>query len=108
MFFTSVFPGEEIFVRFLHPEKDIHFLAQLAPWTNYRVTTKITTKISTDVEKCHTVETDFDSLVKAYQEYGDCLTKKVLGGNNSNDPFGTKYIQNLVDGILVYYMYIVQ
>ena len=96
----SAFPGQEIFVRLTNPEKDVQFFVQSAPWTNYRVTTRITTRVSTDVEKCQTVENNFDSLLRAYRQYGDCLTSKVFDGNRTlDDRFGARDIEDFFRGI---------
>jgi len=98
---TLIFPGQELFVTWLHPERDLQFYEQVAPWTNYRVTTKITTRISTDVQKCQTVDNDFDSLIEVYQLYKECLMQKLDEVNKTADIFGSLSIRALFEAYQV-------
>lgn len=77
-----VFPGQEFFVTLSHPEKDLQFYEQVSDWTTYRVTTRMKTKISKDVEKCKNTKTDFKSLMNEYEEYQNCLLNHTFNVQN--------------------------
>ena len=77
-----IFPGQEFFVILDHPERDLEFYEQVSDWTTYRVTTKMKTRISNDVEKCKDTNTDFKSLMTEYEEYQSCLLNHTFNVKN--------------------------
>ena len=77
-----VFPGQEFFVSLVHPEKVLQFHEQISDWTTYRVTTRMKTRISNEVEKCKATDTDFKSLMNEYEEYVDCLLNNTFNVKN--------------------------
>ena len=77
-----IFPGQEFFVILDHPERDLEFYEQVSDWTTYRVTTKMKTRISNDVEKCKETNTDFQTLMNEYEEYQKCLLNHTFNVKN--------------------------
>ena len=77
-----VFPGQEFFVTLDHPERVLQFYEQVSDWTTYRVTTRMTTKISNSVEKCKNTNTDFKTLMEEYEEYQNCLLNHTFNVKN--------------------------
>ena len=82
MLLNFVFPGQEFFVSLVHPEKVLQFHEQVSDWTTYRVTTRMKTRISNEVEKCKDTDTDFKSLMNEYEEYEDCLLNNTFNVKN--------------------------